>query len=432
MSTPECALRAQAELLKVFEGLLTAVPEPLDVVVAISPGRVNLIGEHIDYNGFGVLPCALSRVCVVAGLTLPNLTSLSGSFIGTVLEGASERLPSLLIVSTEPSRYPCATYIFDYGKACPVPMDRSLNFPPGMRSCGGKVECYADPSVALVWADYVAAGFLCGRDFAERHGFSTGEGLTCIAVSGDLPDAAGLSSSSALVVSSSLCAAGLLGLCCDSDDFRRALAQHCSSFERLVGTAGGGMDQAAILLAREGCCSHILFDPLRVVHIPFPPEMTCVVINSCVRSEKAETVKQLFNRRVLECRLASLLLQERLLGTAEPLLKLAAIPNSLGVSLMEMRSLVETTIHAAPFSLMELRHVLGDDLLNAIDEGTNALHDGSEEFALLQPARHVYSEGARVEEFNCLCKRGCTMQFFSGTNEAVRAFGSRFLLFSRH
>ena len=143
-------------------------------------------------------------------------------------------------------------------------------------------------------------------------------------------------------------------------------------------------------------------------------------------------MKQLFNRRVLECRLASLLLQERLLGTAEPLLKLAAIPNSLGVSLMEMRSLVETTIHAAPFSLMELRHVLGDDLLKAIDEGINALHNGSEEFALLQRARHVYSEGARVEEFTCLCKRGCTMQFFSGINEAGRAFGSRFLLFSRH
>src|SRR5690348_15551187 len=35
-------------------------------VVASAPGRVNLLGEHTDYNGGFVLPCAIQRRVAVA------------------------------------------------------------------------------------------------------------------------------------------------------------------------------------------------------------------------------------------------------------------------------------------------------------------------------------------------------------------------------
>ena len=45
------------ELLKKFE---EAFGDSNGTVVFFAPGRVNLIGEHTDYNGGHVFPCALS------------------------------------------------------------------------------------------------------------------------------------------------------------------------------------------------------------------------------------------------------------------------------------------------------------------------------------------------------------------------------------
>src|SRR5437764_2920168 len=48
--------------LRSFEDHFGRAPERL----ASAPGRVNLIGEHTDYNGGFVLPCAIDRRVAVA------------------------------------------------------------------------------------------------------------------------------------------------------------------------------------------------------------------------------------------------------------------------------------------------------------------------------------------------------------------------------
>lgn len=48
------------QLIDRFTALYNSKPD----FICRAPGRVNIIGEHIDYMGYGVLPMAIERVCM--------------------------------------------------------------------------------------------------------------------------------------------------------------------------------------------------------------------------------------------------------------------------------------------------------------------------------------------------------------------------------
>ena len=212
--------------------------------VAFAPGRVNLIGEHIDYHGGPVLPAALTRGVTVAWAPRADRTIRAAS-----VSASGESVHPLAEVD----------------------------------------EVALGEAAGGVWTNYLkAAAAMVPRE--KRAGLD-------LLVTSDLPEASGLSSSSALVVATwlaMLAASRQLGAL--TDDRRLELAARFAEAERFVGTAGGGMDQAASLGGKEGSVLWIDFDPLRWRAIPFPEDLRLIVAHTGVRAEKSGAAQARYNQ----------------------------------------------------------------------------------------------------------------------------------------
>lgn len=220
-----------------------------------APGRANLLGAHMDYNGGAVMPVALSKgTYAVAGLRDDGILHLeSAQFPGEVLE--------LPLSELRPQREPGA------------------------------------------WSAYVEGGLWTAM---ERWGPLPGLDLILHA---DLPMAKGLSSSASVECLAVQVVARLLGLEPDTD-LMIHLAHAAET--KYVGVRCGILDQTAIFLGRADTVLH--FDCLELTreHVPLDRrEARIAIMDTGVARELASSA---FNQRVSECTRALVLLQEHLPG----------------------------------------------------------------------------------------------------------------------
>ena len=240
------------------------------VVAADAPARVNLIGEHTDYNGGFVLPTAIPQRCRVELAPRPDRTVLVWSSSGHAAAGP-------------------------------------LNYTLGAESSG---RC---------WLDYVqGVTQVLAADGHVLRGFSA-------RIDSAVPLGSGLSSSAALAVSlmRALRAAFELEL----DDVRIARLGQRSENE-FVGAMVGIMDPMAASLADEGTALFLDSRTLQFERVPLPAGAELVVIDSGVAHNH---VAGDYNSRRAECERACDLLrvpQLRDLGTAD-LPRLDALPEPL-------------------------------------------------------------------------------------------------------
>ncbi|HVS19233.1 MAG TPA: galactokinase family protein, partial [Planctomycetota bacterium] len=310
-----------------------------------APGRVNLIGEHIDYCDLPVLPMALAE-----GLELA----------------------------------------FRPRDDARVRLTTSLEGQPAVEF---ELDAHLAREPAGAWGNYArAAAQALVRDLALERGL---EG----ALHADLPEAAGLSSSAALVVAVAVALLDANGRHLPPLE----LAELCAGAERFVGTRGGGMDQAACVLARAGHALRIDFAPLRARALRVPDDWRFVVAHSGVRADKSGSARAAYNRRRAEVEEV----RRRLGGEAgapgartwPQLLE----PHARGVGGVRAEELLDNRL------LARFRHVRGE--AERVERACRALEAGDaplfarlldashaslrDDFAVSHPALDELVEGAR-------------------------------------
>ena len=202
-----------------------------------APGRVNLIGEHIDYHGLAVLPMALRQRVEVR-----------------YRPRADGRI--------------CAASA-GYGQ-------REFEWNGGLT-----------PVESGDWENYLRAAALA---ISRKWGAMRGIDATVVS---DLPAAAGLSSSTALLTAFTLALLAANGRPASFEELMEILPDG----EQFVGTRGGGMDHAAVLASRAGCASLIEFQPLSLRPIPIPADWGFLVAHSLENAEKSGPRREAYNAR---------------------------------------------------------------------------------------------------------------------------------------
>jgi galactokinase len=150
-----------------------------------------------------------------------------------------------------------------------------------------------------------------------------------LAVDSDIPMAAGMSSSSALVVAVAEAAVALNGL----DLAPRQFVNFCGEGEWFVGTRGGSADHAAMKFGSRGMVSHVKFYEFELIErVRFPAAHRMVLCNSFVQAKKAAGARAAFNARVVSY-LLGLALVRRAFPALVPLVRLVRDlrPETLGV-----------------------------------------------------------------------------------------------------
>ncbi|KAK0104888.1 galactokinase [Cadophora gregata] len=364
------------KLLKQFKSNYGSTPD----FVSRSPGRVNIIGEHIDYSLYSVLPMAITADVLLAVRVIDDSQAPEGSY-------------KIKVSNVQYEKFPAHEFDIPYET---VEIDAKVH----------------------EWTNYFKSGLRGALELLRaKNGAGYKPKSMEILMDGSVPAGGGLSSSAAFVSASALAVMFANG---EKEVDKTALTELAIVSERAVGVNSGGMDQSASVFSLRGSALFVSFVPnltARPVYFPKTnPELSFVIAQSFVQSDKQVTGPVCYNLRVVECSLAAAYLNAILNKTKTPL---PSDSGPLGISLhglqstyfshsnlsnedqlTELVALTKSTLTKEEgYTREEIAEVISLSVPELNERFTSTFPVRAEKFKLRQRALHVFTESLRVLKF---------------------------------
>jgi len=284
-----------------------------NVIIIRSAGRVNLLGTHIDHRGGSVNPIAVKHMWLVVEPRDDDMV-LAKNFESDDFSDEQFSISRCL---------PAGKKIENWDAWCYDEFEKRRN----------------DPSVS--WSNYIRAAVLYFQHLNTKDDGSFQPAIRGMnmMVYGNVPRAAGLSSSSALVTLTAEAAVRINGL--QVDPIR--LAEHCGHAEWYVGTRGGFSDHAAITFGKPNSLLHITAFPMTIDNASFAAGYKFVLANSLIKAKKQAGARDAFNSRVAAYVFGLMMLRKNFPQYAGKLQHLRDVnPQTLGVEQAEIYRIVRS------------------------------------------------------------------------------------------
>ena len=243
-------------------------------ILTSAPGRLNLMGRHIDHRGGNTNVLTINRETMLA---------------------VSPRDDDVINIANVNSDYP--SYSFSISEY--LSLNDSRNWIEYIESKELKEDLQKNKGH---WANYFKAAVLRFQfeNVMQLKGMD-------IMASGNIPVAAGLSSSSSIVVAAAEAIVALNSLNVTNKDF----IDLCGEGEWLVGSRGGAGDHAAMKCSKSGIITQLEFKPFKVgKSVAFSSDYAIIVADSCQKAKKSEGSKDIFNEKVATYEIALMYLKK--------------------------------------------------------------------------------------------------------------------------